>query len=82
MPEYIRKTESHVLIGWRILNLPSLANQRICLIVHEYIPEYIQLVKSDPGRNFAYVTPGKVIWGQKFLVIIFDWNEIETCGGF
>ena len=50
IPEYIRKTKSHVLIGYRTLHLPSLANQRICLILHEYIPEYIHLVKSGPGR--------------------------------
>ena len=41
-----------------------------------------------PWWNFAYVAPGKVIWGQimtswgqcAFLLITFDWNEIETWG--
>ena len=43
-----------------------------------------------PRCNFAHVTPGKVIRGQiitsryqcTFLLITFDWNEIETWGRF
>ena len=43
-----------------------------------------------PRCNFAYVTPGKVIWGQimtswgqcTFLLITSDYNEIETWGRF
>ena len=43
-----------------------------------------------PRCKIAYVTPGKIIWGQimtswgqcTFLLITFDWNEIETWGRF
>ena len=55
---------------------------------------FVQIVENHaqsgycwwPRCNFAYVTSGKVIWGQKmtsggqctFLLITFDRNEIET----